>query len=174
MNLTIDELLNYTDEERAKWENWFSTHGDEPLNIALGNETHKTVGGLILHCFWAELFYAQLLRGDILTREQMVKRNNEIQTDRAQSIFAFGHDARKEMRACTASATDDDWERIRDFEGGGFNIKGPVRKLVAHILVHEIRHFAQIAMAVRQDNLTPPGDHDILFSQSFGPLGWRV
>lgn len=30
MHLTIDELLDYTDEERAKWEDWFAAHGNDP------------------------------------------------------------------------------------------------------------------------------------------------
>jgi LPS sulfotransferase NodH len=35
MHLTIDELLDYTDEERAKWEDWFAAHGNDPLNFTL-------------------------------------------------------------------------------------------------------------------------------------------
>ena len=39
MQLTIAELLDYTDEERAKWEHWFAAHGDEPLRFALAGES---------------------------------------------------------------------------------------------------------------------------------------
>ena len=38
------------------------------------------------------------------------------------------------------------------------------RKLLFHLLLHEIRHWAQIAMAVRIAGLEPPGDHDLFFS----------
>jgi hypothetical protein len=34
MHATIEELLGYTDEERAKWQKWFSTHGNDPLKFA--------------------------------------------------------------------------------------------------------------------------------------------
>jgi uncharacterized damage-inducible protein DinB len=37
------------------------------------------------------------------------------------------------------------------------------RKLVFHILFHEIRHWAQIATAVRNAGFPPPGFHDFLF-----------
>ncbi len=37
------------------------------------------------------------------------------------------------------------------------------RKLAVHILLHEMRHFAQIAYAARAAGQEPPGDHDILF-----------
>ena len=38
------------------------------------------------------------------------------------------------------------------------------RKLLFHILIHEIRHWAQIALAVRLAGFEPPGDHDLFFS----------
>ena len=56
----------------------------------------------------------------------------------------------------------------------GFHLRGTARKLVVHILVHEVRHWAQAAVVVRQDGLAPPGDHDLCFSESFGPLLKRV
>jgi uncharacterized damage-inducible protein DinB len=40
------------------------------------------------------------------------------------------------------------------------------RKLLFHILMHEIRHWAQIALAVRLAGLEPPGDHDLFYSRA--------
>ena len=40
------------------------------------------------------------------------------------------------------------------------------RKLLFHTLMHEIRHWAQIALAVRLAGLEPPGDHDLFFSRA--------
>ena len=40
------------------------------------------------------------------------------------------------------------------------------RKLAAHILLHEVRHFAQIAYAVRVAGHEPPGEHDYFFRRS--------
>jgi uncharacterized damage-inducible protein DinB len=40
------------------------------------------------------------------------------------------------------------------------------RKLLFHILVHEIRHWAQIALAVRLAGIEPPGDHDLMYSRA--------
>ena len=50
-----------------------------------------------------------------------------------------------------------------------FDIRGvrmplTTRKLLFHVLLHEIRHWAQIAAAVRLAGFEPPGDHDLLFS----------
>jgi uncharacterized damage-inducible protein DinB len=38
------------------------------------------------------------------------------------------------------------------------------RKLLFHILLHELRHWAQIALAVRVAGFEPPGDHDLFYS----------
>jgi hypothetical protein len=47
MHLTIGELLAYTDEERAKWEDWFTAHGNEPLKFPLPMDVHRSFGPLI-------------------------------------------------------------------------------------------------------------------------------
>lgn len=174
MNLTIDELLAYTDEERSKWERWFASHGNDALKIALPMDVHPTVGALIIHCFWAELFYALWMRGEILTEERIKRENESLAPDDADKIFRFGTATRKAMREFSNNATESDWERNHDFEARGFRLEGSARKLVAHILIHEIRHFAQVAIAVRQSGQAPPGDHDLCFSESFGPLARRV
>ena len=58
------------------------------------------------------------------------------------------------------------WGKTHEVEGRGFHLEGPARKLIAHILVHEIRHWAQIALAVRLAGLEPPGDHDLFYSNA--------
>jgi uncharacterized damage-inducible protein DinB len=35
--------------------------------------------------------------------------------------------------------------------------------LLIHMLVHEVRHFAQISYAVRLAGLEPPGKHDFFY-----------
>ena len=40
------------------------------------------------------------------------------------------------------------------------------RKLLFHFLLHETRHWAQIALAVRRAGLEPPGNHDLFYSKA--------
>jgi uncharacterized damage-inducible protein DinB len=170
MQLTIDELLSYTDEERRKWEDWFTIQGNDPLKLPVPMDVHPNIGALILHCFWAELFYARWMHEDILTPERIKAIVESFSSDKADQIFAFGRSGREDMRDATASFSAKDWEKTHNLEMQGFRFDGSARKLIAHILVHEIRHWAQIAVTVRQHNLAPPGEHDLLFSKSFGPL----
>ena len=40
------------------------------------------------------------------------------------------------------------------------------RKLLCHMALHEVRHWAQIAAIVRLAGIAPPGDHDLFYSQA--------
>jgi uncharacterized damage-inducible protein DinB len=175
MNLTIDELLNYTDEERARWREWFAGKNDEPLKIKLESTTTPTVGALIIHMAWAEGFYAFWMQGDVIDENSpFAVENKDIPADQTAAIFGFAGKTRKAMRDFTDRASAEDWERIYETRGRGIELKGSARKLIAHILVHEIRHWAQVAISVREKGLVPPGDHDLCFSPSFGPLFRRL
>ena len=41
------------------------------------------------------------------------------------------------------------------------------RRLLAHIVIHEIRHLAQIALAARAAGVEPPGEHDLIYFAEF-------
>ena len=41
------------------------------------------------------------------------------------------------------------------------------RRLTSHILLHEIRHLAQVAYAARLAGHEPPGEHDIFYFGDF-------
>jgi uncharacterized damage-inducible protein DinB len=114
------------------------------------------------------------MQGDILTPDRMKAMAESVAPDQADQIFEFGRSGRKSMRDATGAFTADDWERVFDVELGGFRLQGSARKLVAHILVHEIRHWAQIAVTVRLHDLAPPGEHDLVFSKSYGPLLTKI
>ena len=59
---------------------------------------------------------------------------------------------------------DDVGNQIRTFEVRERQWPMTPRKLLFHVLLHEIRHWAQIALAVRLAGIEPPGDHDLFFS----------
>ena len=160
MYITIEELIQYTDEERAKWEKWFLTQGDGPLQISLAGDKQTTVGILILHIFGPELRYVERLRGRPVTEYR------DEPTDRASGIFAFGHHSRDALREFVQQAQPDDWGRTLEFNLGQHQMGASARKLILHVLMHEIRHWAQIARVMREHGLPPPGGHDLLLSSA--------
>ncbi|HEV2763796.1 MAG TPA: DinB family protein [Pyrinomonadaceae bacterium] len=157
MHLTLDELIAYTDEERAKWERWFDAHGEAaPLKLLPAGDLHASLGAFVLHVFGPEHHYVQFLRGDFDFVDL-----SRVRTDDAAALFDFGRRGREQLRAWVHAATPEDWER-RVEPREEFPV--PARKIIAHVLLHEVRHWAQIAALVRHHGLAPPGDHDLLFS----------
>lgn len=56
-----------------------------------------------------------------------------------------------------------DWDIVRDLPLMNKVLRLTPRKIVVHVLLHEIRHWAQIGTLLRLNGLTA-GFHDFLFS----------
>jgi uncharacterized damage-inducible protein DinB len=163
MHLTIDELMCYTSEERAKWQDWFARHGDAALRLPLAGATHATVGALVMHIFRPEQRYVQRMRGQPLTAHQ------DFSTETWEGIFAYGRQSRDALRTFVKETPPEAWGRLHEFTvrpnaRHTYQIRATTRKLIGHLLMHEIRHWAQIARVVRERGLAPPREHDLLWS----------
>jgi uncharacterized damage-inducible protein DinB len=165
MHLRIDELMCYTGEERAKWQDWFAVHGDAALQLPLRGQTHPTVGALVMHIFRPEQRYVQRIRGQLLTAHQ------DFPTETWEDIFAYGRQSRDALRTFVEETPPEAWGRLHEFTVRPnalhtYQIRAATRKLICHLLMHEIRHWAQIARVVREHGLAPPGEHDLLLSEA--------
>ena len=59
------------------------------------------------------------------------------------------------------------WDIQRDLEFVGWSLKATAKKIIIHVLTHEIRHWAQIATVFRLNGFK--GDfHDFIFSPVLG------
>ena len=161
LTLTYDELLRYTNGERERWRTWFIAHPaamDAPVHMA---GRFPTAGKLIDHIFLVERRHLQRLTGDTLADQTGLTANN------AQPLFDYGASVRRELEQFVAELDDDAAEKPRavTVASGGEYMMTP-RKLLFHILFHEIRHWAQIALAVRLAGFEPPGQHDLFYSNA--------
>jgi uncharacterized damage-inducible protein DinB len=160
LDLSYHELLQYTTDEREKWRRWLQAH-PEAIDVALQPGSGlSTVGKLIDHVFLVERRHLQQLTGDRLSEATGLTGNN------APPLFDYGASVRRELE-----------QLARDFDEEDAGETGPaadrepalpmsVRKILFHILIHEIRHWAQIALAVRLAGFAPPGDHDLAHSRA--------
>jgi uncharacterized damage-inducible protein DinB len=160
MYLSVNEMLRYTDEERQRWEQWFLANGDELLAMPILGERESTIGRLIMHIFGPELRYVERLRNEAPTDYRGLPASS------IETVFGFGLKTRQKMRDYIASLAAGDWETIVDLELPGGPTSASVRKIVLHTLIHEVRHWAQIARLLRERGLVPPGQHDLLNSQA--------
>ncbi|OFW11659.1 MAG: hypothetical protein A3H96_03065 [Acidobacteria bacterium RIFCSPLOWO2_02_FULL_67_36] len=160
MNLAYDELLRYTSAERDKWRRWLTTNPSAMEAPVQPDGRLPTVGRLIDHIFLVERRHLQRLTGDRLSDSTGLTANN------VPPLFDYGASVRRELEQYVGELDDDVADQVRTFEVREQQWPMTPRKLLFHILVHEIRHWAQIALAVRLAGFEPPGDHDLFYSKA--------
>lgn len=164
MLIDVNLLLEYTDWERQKWHESLHQHGDQVLRISAGPHGDgrlETVGDLIRHIFSAEKRYIERLSDQPLTDTA------SIPTDNIEALFKLSHESRKALRGFIEALPAKEWDAQRDYVMASHPIRATPKKFVIHVLLHEIRHWAQVATILRQNGLK--GDfHDFLFSPVAG------
>jgi uncharacterized damage-inducible protein DinB len=159
--LSFTELLDYTDEETARWEEWLRGADSGVLETPIGGADRATVRELIAHIFIVEHRYADRLHGD----EPVSYQAFPAQT--LDELFAIHRLARARLRGWVAAASDADWAVQMSFQTlTAGSLSGSRRKIVAHALLHGIRHWAQIATTLRQHGHPQPWMHDLLMSSA--------
>ena len=158
--LGFDELVRYTDEERARWRRFLVSHPEALEAVVQPSSRFATVGQLIDHVFLVERRHLQRLRGEPVVEKTGLTGNN------APPLFDYGASVRRELEQYVRQLDEDEADQLRTFDVRNQQWPMTPRKLLFHILLHEVRHWAQIALAVRLAGLEPPGDHDLFFSRA--------
>jgi uncharacterized damage-inducible protein DinB len=160
LSLGYDELLRYTNEERQKWHDWLLAHPEAmEIPVQRGGQ-FPTMGKLIDHIFLGEHRFVQRLTGARLVESTGLTGSN------VPPLFAYGASVRRELDQFIATLDADAADESRTFVIRDQTWQLTPRKILFHVLLHETRHWAQIALAVRQAGLQPPGNHDLLFSRA--------
>ena len=163
-SLSLNDLMDYTDWERQKWHDWFRQHGAEVLKVSAGphgDGRFKTVGDLMRHMFSAEKRYIDRLSSRPLTDAATIP-NDDI-----EALFQFSQQSRKDLREFVESFPAQQWDVPQNHKLMNNVLRVTPRKIVVHILLHEIRHWAQIATLLRLNGLVDDF-HDFLFSPVMG------
>lgn len=160
LSLSFDEFVRYTNDEREKWRAWFQANpGAVETPVQPGGRL-PTVGRLIDHIFLAERRVLQRLTGDRLSESTGLTGNN------APPLFDYGASVRRELEQYVAALEEDEADEARVFDMGGRQWPITPRKFLFHALLHETRHWAQVALAVRVAGFEPPGAHDLLHTRA--------
>ncbi len=164
VQLNVNDLVAYSDWERQLWEAWFQQQGADVLRVSTGpngDGRFNIVGEVVRHIFSAEKRYVERLSDRSLTDTA------SIPTDDVDALFRFSRESRNDLREFLATFPDAQWDVPRDFTILKSSLRATPRKIVIHILMHEIRHWAQIATLLRLQGLK--GEfHDFLFSPVLG------
>ena len=160
LTLSLDELLAYTDEERDKWRVWLTKH---PVALAVQLQPSgrfATVNALVDHIFLVEARHLARLQG------LQVPEASGIATGEVDRLFEYGELVRQSLRQYLPTLSAEAASTVREFTVQSGTARMTPRKLLLHIAIHETRHWAQIALGVRQAGLEPPGNHDLFYSRA--------
>jgi uncharacterized damage-inducible protein DinB len=162
--LSLSDLIEYTEWERGKWQDWFAQNGDGALAISAGphgDGRFQSVGDLVLHIFSAEKRYIDQLSNRPITD------TSSIASDSAVAIFDFGRQSRADLKEFVGTVPAQEWEAPQEFAILNNALTATPRKIVVHVLMHEIRHWAQIGTLLRLNGYKVEL-HDLLFSPVLG------
>ena len=157
--ISFETLLAYRDAETARWRAWFESHPEAALEVRLSDGPVGTVRHLVRHILAVELRYAQRLPGE------PVSDWAEFREETLESIFALGDRARLLVGRFLADATDADFRQRLTFATlSAGTITASKHKILANFVNHGVRHWAQIATALRQAGYADQWPHDLLMS----------
>jgi uncharacterized damage-inducible protein DinB len=153
----LAELLSYSDHERGKWRAWLEA---DPARLAIPVQDggrFPTIGSLLDHTFLVERRHLSRMEGATPPDSTGVAPGD------VKGLFEYADLVRADFTRFVASL--DDATAAQRFT---FTIPtGPQtmsrRKLATHVVLHEVRHLAQVALAARAAGVAPPGDHDLFF-----------
>ena len=169
MNLSLNHLLDYTEWQRKRWHDSLRNYGEPVLQISAGpngDGRFEVIGDLIRHIFSAEKRYVERLSGRALTDTA------SIPNDKIEALFEFGQQSRKELKEFVETLPAAQWDVPRELQILKFVVNATPRKIVTHVVMHEIRHWAQIGTLLRLNGFT--GDaQDFLGSPVMGG-GWKI
>lgn len=164
VGLSFENLMDYTDWERGRWEEWLTKLGDQVLETKTGPNADgrfQTIGDVVRHIFSAEVKILDKMKNRPMTDVALVPSNS------VAALFQFGKQGRKEMREFVKTVSAQEWDEPQEFKAFKMVVRGTRRKFVAQALLHEIRHWAQIATMLRLNGLKTDFQ-DFLFSPVLG------
>lgn len=164
IGLSFADLIAYTDWERDKWEPWFERQDDTVLSISVGphgDGRFQTIGDVIRHIFSAEKRYIDRLSNRPLTDPASIPGGGVL------ALFEFGRQSRADLKHFVSNFPMADWEVQHEYTLMNNTLRATPKKIIAHVLLHEIRHWAQIATLLRLNGFSCEM-HDFLFSPVFG------
>ncbi|WP_420125133.1 DinB family protein [Longimicrobium sp.] len=157
--LELSTLAGYVEHETERWRDWFQAVPPEVLDLPLGPGADGTVRTLVKHIFAVELRYAQRLVGEA------VSGYDELADGTVEQLWHIHHTANATRGRYLADASAEALDRVLVSETRKLGrIESRAHTVLIHSLIHGIRHWAQVAMVLRQHGHGGLWEHDWLLS----------
>ena len=158
--ISFTELLAANEAETRNWRKWFDGQPASVLDLPLSIALAKNVREFLLHIFAVELRYAERLQGVSVTAYETLPTGN------IADLFGIGDKARAMYREYMARAGDKDLATVIEFptRTAGM-LRSSKRKIFLHAMLHGVRHWAQLATALREAGYPTNWAKDFLYSE---------
>jgi uncharacterized damage-inducible protein DinB len=156
LSIPADELLRWNDLSATHWHG-FALANPGILTLPCDIHSSHTVAQLLQHIVAVELRYAQRLAGE------PESDYNDIPFHSAEAIFAT-HDRTLSLLQPLLADAAFNWSTEIEFQTiTAGRIRASRRTILIHLLMHSIRHYAQLATLVRTHGFNPDWPMDFLF-----------
>jgi uncharacterized damage-inducible protein DinB len=158
--ISFAELLAANEAEARKWRKWFDEQPTSVLDVPLSIALAKNVREFLLHILAVELRYAERLQGLPITAYETLS------TGSVADLFGVGEKADGMYREYLATVTDEDLGTVIEFPTRSAGIvRSSKRKIFLHAMLHSVRHWAQLATALREAGYPTNWGKDFLYSE---------
>jgi uncharacterized damage-inducible protein DinB len=157
--ISFAELLDWNESEAKKWRAWFESQPATVFDLPIRIAQTKNVREFLLHIFAVELRYAERLN------HQRVTSYEELPTGSVADLFGVGDRARAGLRSYLANASGEQLKSVQEFQTRtAGTLRASDRKVFAHTMLHSVRHWAQLATALREAGYETNWMKDFLMS----------
>ena len=150
-----EDLQTWVEQTTDGWRKLIATH-PEALSLRCDIRGSRSVGELLHHIVVVELLFAERLSGLPETPHESIPFNT------ADPIFAAHDRAMSLLRELKPSHQEFWDEQIEHKMRKGGTMRVSRRDIFIHLLMHAIRHYAQLATLVRQNGISPDWQMDFL------------
>lgn len=157
VSVELRELLDYSDHERLKWREWIAADSRRMEIPFQAGGRFPTIGSLFDHIFLVERRHLSRLQGATPPDSTGVKQGDW------RALFEYADLVRADLRRYVTELDDTESRTLMTIVAQSGTQTMTKRRLATHILLHEIRHTAQIAYGVRNAGQDPPGQHDLFY-----------
>ena len=158
--VTLEELLADNEGSAAKWQAWFGAN-ETALDVPADIYNSGTVRGVLKHIFAVELRHSQRLLGkDVIAYDAVAAGSLD-------DLFVVHARAIQNLQEFLAAADDSSLAETIALETvSAGTLRASRRKLFVHILLHSIRHWAQLSTLLRENGFKTAWPKDFLFSEA--------
>lgn len=158
--ISLEELLADNESATNKWIAWLRSN-PSALDVPCDIYNSATVRGVLKHLWAVELRHSQRLLGEDVTSYEAISAES------FENLMSVHEKAVANLRKFLTHTTDANLSEVMSSQTlSRGTVSASRRKLFVHIMLHSMRHWAQLSTVLRQHGHPTDWPKDFLFSEA--------